>query len=355
MKRLTVSLPSHRYEILIDSGILDALGAQTRKVLKAQKALIVTDENVAPLYLARAVSSLEEAGIKALSLVLPAGEATKSLSHLSQIYDALCENGLSRTDVLVALGGGVIGDLAGFAAATYLRGVPYVQAPTSLLAQVDSAVGGKVAIDLPQGKNLAGAFYHPALVVLDPDTLQTLPDRVFLDGMGEVVKYGCIADERLFALIEQNPSRAALMQYMEEIIARCLDIKRAVVEEDERDTGARMALNFGHTLGHAIEASQRFMGLRHGEAVCAGMALITRLSEQEGLTEEGTAQRLTALLEMLGLPISAPANEALLNYLKMDKKNLNGQLNCVLLKRVGEHFIYPTNAAFFEGAQAWLI
>lgn len=355
MNRLTISLPSACYDIVISKGALNHIGDEIRQVCSAQNALILTDENVAAHYLRRVQNNLEAVGIKAFSLILPAGEGTKSLACLERVYSALCEHRLTRTDVLVALGGGVIGDLGGFAAATYLRGIPYVQVPTSLLAQVDSSVGGKVAIDLPQGKNLAGAFYHPALVVLDPNALDTLPDRIFFDGMGEVIKYGCIADEALFRLIEQCRGREGIMAQILPIITRCLEIKRTFVQQDEKDTGIRMALNFGHTLGHAIEAAQGFEGLRHGEAVCVGIAQITKLSQMRGLTREGTYERLAALLNKHGLPVTTTTGKAVMDYIERDKKNVYQKLNVILLKSIGEYGILQTDAAFLKEAEEWLI
>lgn len=346
MREIDVNLKENGYRITIKSGILAEIGAY----VKAKRVLVVTDENVAPLYLDKVLSGLENAS----SLVLPAGEHTKALVYLNDIYKALIENNITRTDTLIALGGGVIGDLAGLAAATYLRGIPYIQVPTTLLAQVDSAVGGKVAIDLEQGKNLVGAFYQPACVLIDPNTLATLPERIFTDGLGEVVKYGCIDDAALFALLGKHPSREALMAHIEEIIAICLCHKKRYVEQDERDTGIRMALNFGHTIGHAIETAQHYKGLRHGEAVAVGMCLITRLSEEKGLTEKGTAKRLEALLESLGLPINAHVAGGIAPCLKRDKKNMNSTLTCVLLKAIGEHYLFKTDAAFFAEVDAWL-
>jgi len=347
MREIDINLKENSYRITVESGLLSSIGAY----VKAERVLIVTDENVAPLYLDTVLGSLKNAA----SLVLPAGESTKSLSCLEAVYSALIENNITRADMLIALGGGVIGDLAGLAAATYLRGIRYMQVPTTLLAQVDSAVGGKVAIDLEQGKNLVGAFYQPACVLIDPDTLNTLPQRVFTDGLGEVVKYGCIDDRALFALLEKHPTRAEIMKYIEEIITICLCHKQKYVERDERDTGVRMALNFGHTIGHAIETAQRYEGLRHGEAVAAGMCLMTRLSEERGLSEKGTAERLEALVKSIGLPKSAHVPGGIVPYLKLDKKHLNSVLTCVLLKEIGEHFLFKTDAAFFAGVDAWLI
>ncbi|MBQ8537970.1 MAG: 3-dehydroquinate synthase [Clostridia bacterium] len=354
---LKIDLKERSYDIIIEKGCLKNIGEAVHgRLPKAQKAAVLSDTNVAPLYAQRVLESLEKAGLEAHLLVLPAGEETKCLQCLSQCYDFLCEHRLSRSDVLITLGGGVIGDLGGLAAATYLRGIPFVQVPTSLLAQVDSSVGGKVAIDLPQGKNLCGCFYQPQLVMVDPQTLKTLTDQFWRDGMGEVVKYGCIRDEKLFDLLCRLNTREAAMAHIEEIIAICLKIKAQVVENDERDTGERMILNFGHTLAHAIEAAQHFTGLRHGEAVAIGMALITRLSENEGLTERGTYQRLLDCLKAQGLPftVSIENKEAILPALSLDKKHLNGQLKVVLLNHIGQCCLHKAPGDFFREVPQWL-
>ena len=237
---------------------------------------------------------------------------------------------LSRSDLLIALGGGVIGDLAGFAASSYLRGIPFVQIPTSLLAQVDSSVGGKVAVDLPQGKNLVGAFYHPKLVLIDPQVLRTLPPHFIMDGMGEVIKYGCIKDAALFHTLKEYGSFEALADILPEIIFRCVDIKRQVVEADQFDTGERMLLNFGHTLAHTIEQYFHYERESHGEAVGIGMYQITKLSEEKGLCH---------------LPMSA-----LTDAISLDKKNLNNHLNLVLLHQIGDSYVYPADLTFFDHA-----
>ena len=218
---------------------------------------------------------------------------TKCLKSLETLYAFLCEHHLTRKDAIVALGGGVIGDLAGLAAATYLRGVHFVQLPTTLLAQVDSSVGGKVAVDLPQGKNLVGAFYQPELVLVDPDSLRTLTDDFWRDGLGEVVKYGCIGDEALFRLLEENAGggRTALMGVIGEILTHCIQYKANIVAQDEHDTGLRMTLNFGHTIAHAVETCQHYTGMRHGEAVALGMRVITAMTEEKGMTEQGTSAK----------------------------------------------------------------
>ena len=254
MKLLPVSLGDRSYDIHIAPGRLDDTGKLCQQVLpRATRLAVVTDDTVGGLYAHRLLQSLWARGYTASVISLPAGEQTKSLHNLGVLYDSFMEMGLTRTDAVVALGGGVVGDLAGFAAATILRGVDFVQVPTTLLAQVDSSVGGKVAIDLPAGKNLAGAFWQPRLVVMDPEVLDTVEDKTFSDGMAEVIKYGCIRDAAFFRALEKTPSRRAVMENIESVLYTCCDLKRAVVEKDERDTGERMVLNFGHTLGHAYE------------------------------------------------------------------------------------------------------
>ncbi len=354
---LRVELGEKSYDVRLGRGMLGRAGQELKNSLPCQKWMIVTDENVGALYGDAVEASLKGAGLKAVRLTLPAGEATKSLAVLERTYHALCQAGISRGDGILALGGGVIGDLSGFAAATYLRGVPYVQVPTSLLAQVDSAVGGKVAVDLPEGKNLVGSFYQPQLVLIDPDTLLTLPDRYFADGMGEVIKYGCIRDARLFELLKENPGRQALAPHMQDIIAACVAIKADIVSRDEHDTGERMLLNFGHTLGHAVEALQGYAGFSHGEAVAVGMHLICLLAEEKGLTEKGTAQALFDCLQAHRLPVSVhlAKPDRLLEMLGRDKKNIGRSLSVVLLNRIGESRLHQTTPDFFAGVEKWLL
>jgi 3-dehydroquinate synthase len=250
--------------------------------------------------------------------------------------------------LIVALGGGVIGDLVGFAAATYLRGVSFVQIPTSLLAQVDSSVGGKVAVDLPEGKNLVGAFYQPKLVLIYPELLRSLPKRYLVDGMGEVIKYGCIKDATLFEKLESIPSYDALFEHLPELIFRCVEIKRLIVQQDTYDTGERMLLNFGHTLAHAIETKYAYQRESHGEAVAIGMYQLTRYAQEQGLTRQGSAERLAQLLQHYELPISCEIPLAdLLPIMMRDKKNLNNHLHLVLLHQIGDAYLYPTSLDFF--------
>ena len=353
MPMITVPLGERTYPIHIGSGMLDCLGALTLEALGEIAVAVVTDDNVAPLYLHRVQASLDAVGLRHTSIVLPHGEPTKCLAQLSRLYDFLCESRITRADAIIALGGGVIGDLAGLAAATFLRGVGFIQVPTTLLAQVDSSVGGKVAVDLPQGKNLVGAFYQPSAVLCDPLTLNTLTDDYWRDGLGEVVKYGCIGDADLFALLEKCApgGRQALMAEINTILQRCIQAKADVVAQDEHDTGLRMTLNFGHTIGHAVETCQHYSGLRHGEAVALGMSVITRLTENRGLTASGTAGRLDALLTALGMPTALPdiPESTLLAAMGMDKKAAGKALRIILLEAIGTCRIHTADVDFFRG------
>lgn len=353
MQRIDVQLKERSYPILIENGILDQAGNYIREALGGCRVAIVTDDHVAPLYLARLERSLDAAGVSHTARILPHGEQTKCLQSLTELYDFLSESRITRKDAVIALGGGVMGDLSGFAAASWLRGVRFVQIPTTLLAQVDSSVGGKVAVDLPQGKNLVGAFWQPSLVLCDPLTLNTLTPEYWRDGLGEVVKYGCINDEALFSLLEECApgGREVLMARMDEILRHCIQAKADVVQQDERDTGLRMTLNFGHTIAHAVETCQHYTGLRHGEAVSVGMAIITRLTEQKGMTEAGSTERLTDLLDILTMPRTLPAipEAELLQAMGMDKKNLGKTLHIIVLDKIGQCRIHSTQADFFTG------
>lgn len=348
---ISVDLGQRSYPVVIDANALDALGESIRQRLGECTLAIVTDDHVAPLYLARVEAALDRAGLRHASKVLPHGEPTKCLTQLSVLYDFLCESHITRRDGIIALGGGVIGDLAGLAAATFLRGVSFVQVPTTLLAQVDSSVGGKVAVDLPQGKNLVGAFYQPVMVLCCPAALNTLTEHFWQDGLGEVVKYGCIGDAELFRLLENCApgGREALMAHIDEILQRCIQAKANVVAQDERDTGLRMTLNFGHTIGHAVETCQHYAGLSHGEAVALGMAVMTRLTERRGMTAPGTAARLEALLTALGLPTQLPDIPVtdLLAAMGMDKKAAGKALQVIVLDEIGICRIHTTDVNFF--------
>lgn len=337
MKKLRVAFPDRAYHILIERGLLDQAGNYCRGVMpKARRLAVVTDDIVGPLYGERICGALCAAGFSVHLMTLPAGEPTKSMSMLERLYDDFLSMGLTRTDAVVAFGGGVVGDLAGFAAATILRGVDFVQIPTTLLAQVDSSVGGKVAVNLKAGKNLAGCFWQPKLVLMDPSLLGTLEDKTFSDGMAEVIKYGCILDAALYTYLEQHPSRAELMVDMESILYTCCDLKRQVVVSDERDTGRRMLLNFGHTLGHAYELAGNYMKYTHGEAVAAGMVKALELGVALGITPPELSQRLKVLLSAFGLPIAIACGRA--DYeaaIGLDKKGAGDKITLILLDKLG--------------------
>ena len=343
MKTLTVDLPGRAYDIRIQRGLLDQAGAHIRAVLpRASRLFVVTDTNVLPLYHARVRDALREAGFQTQACAVPAGEASKSAGQLSDLWERMMAFGLTRTDAVVALGGGVVGDLAGFAAATILRGVALIQIPTTLLAQVDSSVGGKVAIDLPEGKNLAGTFYQPRLVLMDPEVLGTLPHETFADGMAEVIKYGCIADQGFLEFLSQNPSRSAIMAHIDQVLYTCCRIKAEVVAEDELDTGRRMILNFGHTLGHAYELAGHYTTYTHGQAVAAGMVRAAQLGTALGLTPAHLAPDISQLVEAFGLPTAIPCSQA--DYaaaIGLDKKGAGSSLSLILLDRPGHALAYP--------------
>jgi 3-dehydroquinate synthase len=337
---LTVDLGERGYEIRIGSDVLSDLGRMCAEVFGARKTLVVSDENVAAHYLDGVVSGLEAEGFAVASLVLPAGEGTKSVEFLAKIWEAAVVAKLDRKSFLVALGGGVIGDLAGFAAASYLRGIPFVQVPTSLLAMVDSAVGGKTGMNLPQGKNLVGAFHQPALVLADLAVLDTLPEREFNAGMAEVIKYGIIWDAEMFARIEANVAaiRGMDRDLLRDLVRRSCEIKAEVVRQDEREGGVRALLNYGHTLGHAIENVQGYGELLHGEAIAIGMVYASKVSErQRGLPPEATA-RQAALFRAFDLPISwaGLAWDPLFEAMTVDKKAENALPRFVLIESVGK-------------------
>jgi 3-dehydroquinate synthase len=321
---LRVDLGSRGYPIHIGGGLLDRADLFAPHVA-SRRAAIVTNETVAPLYADRLEAALQAAGASCMRIVLPDGEAFKTWETLNAIFAALLAAQADRRTVLVALGGGVVGDLAGFAAATYQRGIAHLQVPTTLLAQVDSSVGGKTAINHPLGKNMIGAFHQPAAVVVDTATLATLPPREFAAGLAEVVKYGAIHDLAFLAWIEASVDRLQGRdpETLERAIRRSCEIKAAIVAADEREAGARALLNFGHTFGHAIESAAGYGTLLHGEAVATGMALAARLSARLGRLPQADAERLIALLQRLRLPVKAPRipREVWLEFMGRDKKN----------------------------------
>ena len=335
MKTITVHA-SQTYPIWIGRGLLGQCGTYLKQQTKAQTAAVITDDHVDCYYGDIVTKSLEENGFRTIKFVFPHGEASKCSKTLNQIYDFLCENNITRTDCLVALGGGVVGDITGFAAATYLRGLDYLQIPTSLLAQVDSSVGGKTAIDLTGGKNLVGAFKQPVAVLCDLDTLHTLPKLFLADGMGEVIKYGMIRDEKLFTLLEQH-TLETVSEVMDEIVPTCIDIKRDVVEHDEFDTGERMILNFGHTLGHAYELAYHYETYTHGQAVAAGMCRAAELGVKLGVTPEEIPGRILQAVKLYDLPDAIVCSRA--DYetaVGLDKKGAGNAITLILLDKLGE-------------------
>lgn len=319
------------YDVVIGGGLLHTCGQRLRQTLAPCHVAVITDSTVASLYLDPVRASLAEAGFTVSSYVFPAGEAHKHLETLSAILEFLAEERLTRTDCVVALGGGVTGDMAGFAAAVYLRGIRCVQLPTTLLSAVDSSVGGKTAIDLKAGKNLAGAFLQPAAVLCDTDCLTSLPADVFADGAAEAIKTGILCDESLFALFESGRLETAPA----EVIARCVAYKAGVVERDEKEQHERKLLNLGHTVGHAVEKCSGY-AIPHGHAVAIGLAIISRAAERLGWTEEPVAKRISACLSKNGLPTQTefPA-EALARAASADKKRAGSEITLVIPRRIG--------------------
>ena len=345
---LQVALGSRSYPIHIGAGLLDRAELFEPHV-RARTAAIVTNETIAPLYSARLEASLRNAGAKTLRIVVPDGEAFKTLETLDRVFEAFLKENADRRTVVVALGGGVIGDLAGFAAATYQRGVSYLQVPTTLLAQVDSSVGGKTAVNHALGKNMIGAFHQPLAVIADTDTLGTLPERELGAGLAEVVKHGAILDSEFLGWIESNAGRLRARDpaALGHAIRRSCEIKARIVAEDERESGVRALLNFGHTFGHAIESGTGYGSWLHGEAVAAGMALAARFSARQGRIESGDAERLVALLARLQLPVEPPQMppERWLEFMARDKKNRDGRITLILLEALGRASIVDDTPA----------
>lgn len=337
MRTVTVSA-SKTYDIHIGKGILKELGSMAKQLGKAQKICIVSETAVWDLHGEETANVLENSGFDVISFVFPAGEESKNAQTYLELVNFLAENKLTRSDMLVALGGGVVGDLAGFAAATYLRGIRFIQIPTTLLAAVDSSVGGKTAIDLPAGKNLCGAFCQPSLVLCDTALLETLPEEIFRDGCAEVIKYGVLYDPDLFAYLEET----GLAFDRETVIARCVELKRDVVMEDEFDTGARMKLNLGHTIGHGVEAKSHF-SISHGKAVAIGMAIVARAAAKMRICQESDCDRILNILDQFGLPAMAEYSaEDLYAYTLSDKKRSGGSISLIIPKEIGNCEIHPT-------------
>ncbi len=339
MKRLKIDLADRSYEILIGQHLLQKTVTWVSEVVTPSRIVLITHPSIHRLYGQRLVSDFNAAGFPTDVIEVPEGETSKSLREAEKIYDRLLEWNCDRQSLLIALGGGVIGDLTGFIAATYVRGIPFIQIPTSLLAQVDSSVGGKTAVNHPRGKNMIGAFYQPKRVLIDLDTLKTLPEREFKAGLAEVIKYGVIEDAGLFRYLETNAEKILSHDTaaLEHIISTSCAIKAKVVEKDERESHYRMVLNFGHTIGHAVEALTGYSSLVHGEAVAIGMVYAARLSQVAGKCSAEVPRRITSLIEKMGLPTQLPAlkPEDMIESMYHDKKTSNKKIRFILVKDIG--------------------
>ncbi len=338
MERVTVAAPSRTYDVTIGEGLLARAAAHMPALPAAERAFVIADAAVADRYLGALAEGLEPAGLRAIHLPAPPGEEAKTFQVMIALHRQLATQGAHRADPVVALGGGSVGDLAGFVAATYMRGVPFVQVPTTLTGQVDAAIGGKSAVNLPEGKNLVGAFHQPVAVLADVATLATLPEREYRSGLAEVAKYALTLDLELLASLETDPSPLLRREpaALEPLVARCVRAKATVVGADERDEAGRLVLNYGHTLGHALERLDAFAGRSHGEAIALGMVFAARLSEATGCAAKGLVARHARLLSSLGVEPDAPVppTEDVLSAMRMDKK-YRGGVRFVLLEDVG--------------------
>jgi len=341
MRTVKVSLAERSYPIQIGTGLLGRLGAECARLKLGHRCAIISNTQVAPLYAAKVKASLVKAGFEPVLITVPSGETAKSLKVVQECYDKLAMHRLERKSFIVALGGGVVGDLAGFVAATYLRGIAFVQVPTTLLAQVDSSVGGKVGVNLRAGKNLVGAFYQPRLVLCDLDTLKTLSKREFRAGLAEVIKYGIIYDARLFTQLERDLPKILKRdeKILAAVVARCCEIKADVVGQDETESGLRAILNFGHTIGHAIENISGYGKYLHGEAISIGQVAAAKLSARLSGLPERDAERIKDLFHRAGLPVTIDLNSAqrkkLFGAMRLDKKVSSGEVKFVLAKKIG--------------------
>jgi len=339
MQRLNIDLGERSYDILLGSGLLDKLGECISQIFKPSRIVLITHPSLFQIYGNKVLSGLKGQGWTADLIEVEEGETSKSLGQAEKIFDRLLDLKCDRKSVLIALGGGVIGDLVGFVAATFQRGISFVQVPTTLLSQVDSSVGGKTAVNHPKGKNMIGAFYQPCLVVTDLDTLQTLPQKEFCAGLAEIIKYGVILDASLFDYLENNIEKIHQLdkECLEYIIKTSCLIKAEVVEKDERENHYRMILNFGHTIGHAIEALTHYSRFIHGEAVAIGMVYAAKLSQKLGKCQEDIPQRLDRLVRKCGLPTDLPElnSRLIIESLYHDKKTMNHKIKFILVKEIG--------------------
>ena len=339
MQRLNINLGKRSYDILLGSGLLDKFGECLSQIVKPSRIVLITHPSLFKIYGDKVLSGFKDQGWTADLIEVDEGETSKTLGQAEKIFDRLLDLKCDRKSVLIALGGGVIGDLVGFVAATFQRGVPFVQVPTTLLSQVDSSVGGKTAVNHPKGKNMIGAFYQPCLVLADLDTLQTLPQKEFRAGLAEIIKYGVISDSSLFEYLEKNVEKILELdkECLEYIIKTSCSIKAEVVEKDELENHYRMILNFGHTLGHAIEALTHYSKFIHGEAIAIGMVYAAKLSQKLGKCQEGIPRRLDRLVRKFGLPTDLPDlnPKAIIESLYHDKKTMNHKIKFILVKEIG--------------------
>ena len=339
MQRLNINLGKRSYDILLGSGLLDKLGERLSQIVEPSRIVLITHPSLFKIYGDKVLSGFKDQGWTADLIEVEEGETSKTLGQAEKIFDRLLDLKCDRKSVLIALGGGVIGDLVGFVAATFQRGVPFVQVPTTLLSQVDSSVGGKTAVNHPKGKNMIGAFYQPCLVLADLDTLQTLPQKEFRAGLAEIIKYGVISDSSLFEYLEKNVEKILQLdkKCLEYIIKTSCSIKAEVVEKDELENHYRMILNFGHTLGHAIEALTQYSKFIHGEAVAIGMIYAAKLSQKLGKCQEGIPRRLDRLVRKFDLPADLPDlnSKAIIESLYHDKKTMNRKIKFILVKEIG--------------------
>jgi len=339
VKEVIVKTRGKTYSIYIESGIFQKLPDIFKRKYSGKKLAVVSDNNVFSIYGDTFVKDLQQKGFFVIPIIFEAGEKNKNLTTLSNIYDALADHAFTRSDIVVALGGGVTGDMAGLAAATFLRGMGFIQIPSTLLAMVDSSIGGKTAVDLPQGKNLIGAFYQPDAVYTDPILLETLSDRWFSDGMAELIKHVIIRDADLYnQLAFDEYDRKYISKNLDDFIFASCNIKKNIVEEDEKDNGIRQLLNFGHTIGHAIERVLNYSVLSHGEAVSIGMVYITKLTESIGFTEKGEAEKIINVLKKYKLPTQWPDINIsdVIKAISLDKKNRSGKITIACIERIGQ-------------------
>ncbi len=343
MDILNIQAGTNDYNVYIEQGLRHSLAKRLKKEYPKSRFAIITDDNVFGIYGREIQEAFDKEGLRYDILCVKPCEKSKSMEVFADITNRLAKAKYNRADVIVAFGGGIVGDLAGFIAAAFLRGISYVQIPTTLLAQIDSSVGGKTAVNIPEGKNLVGAFYHPSAVYIDTDFLKTLSSDIFADGMSEMIKYALIRDKAMFETLEKSDSIHAESKQLKELIIRCLEIKRDVVAADEKDKGERMTLNFGHTIGHGLEriCAKSDRCITHGQGVACGMAVITAASERKGQTEAGTTARIIDILKKNGLPYSIDDfnKQEILEGIYVDKKNVADKLNIILIDKPGSVFI----------------